>query len=47
MLVNVGLKILNEGLLTSYEDAVTTTLYVIKEEFATFLISGKILSKYL
>jgi hypothetical protein len=47
MLVNGGLKILNEGLLTSYEDVVTTTLYGIKKVFATFLISGKNLSKYL
>ena len=47
MLVNGGLKILNEGLLTSYEDAVITTLYGFKEEFATFLIFGRILSRYL
>jgi hypothetical protein len=47
MLVNEGLKILNEGLLTSNEDAVTSALYGIKEEFATFLIFGRILSTYL
>ena len=47
MLVNEGLKILNEGLLTSYEDAVTSALYRVKEEFATFLIFGRIPSKYL
>lgn len=47
MLVNGGLKILNDGLLTSYENAVTSTLYGVKEEFVTFLIFGKNLSKYL
>jgi hypothetical protein len=47
MLVNGGLKILNEGMLTSYVDAVISTVYGVKEEFATFLIFGKNLSKYL
>ena len=47
MFVNEGLKILNEGLLTSYEDAVTSALYRVKEEFVTFLTFGRIPSKYL